>query len=338
MTGFISEIIVYNTCLTTLERQKIELYLANKWSLNEVNRVKSFNTINSSTISGVITSTPAGYTNGTACGIAVDLLQTKMLFTFTGNVCYATSSNGGASWSAFTQVSLDSSVAVRHACGLRNDGLYGYVITGQKSYTVTWTSATPTFTSFDTTITPNFTAGGYFGASMTPNGLTLFISTYSSYNLVYTRFNGTSFNAYTVTSIIPGRVACAITPDSSTIFAPTNAGNDKYATITWNGNVATFSAFQIASASRLVDDRALVFLGGNYSGSSPPKYLFGGVGTLDYYPWNQSTFTATENSYVRPVSSLPVDSTNSYSPCGVLGNIIYYMNITSIYTITLNVT
>ena len=34
MTGYISEIIVYNTCLTTIDRQKIETYLNNKWINN----------------------------------------------------------------------------------------------------------------------------------------------------------------------------------------------------------------------------------------------------------------------------------------------------------------
>jgi len=299
-------------------------------------RLSSFNTINSSTISGVITSTPAGYTNGTMCGLAVDLFQTKMLFAFTGSVYYATSSNNGVSWTAFTQVSLDSSGAVRHSCGLRNDGIYGYVITGQKSYTVTWTGATPTFTLFETTVAALCTNSGFYGASMTPDGLTLMVKLYNG-TLYYTRFNGTAFNAFTNTGLTADRVACAITPDSSTVYVTTGL-QEKYATITWSGNVGTFSGLQSAVGNRTVDDRALVFLGGNYSGSIPPKYLFGGMSSLDYYPWNQSTFTATESSYVRPVSGLSIDSTNSYSPCGILGNIIYYVNVTSIYTITLNVT
>ena len=302
-----------------------------------ISGVQAFTTINTTTISGIIKAAPSGYTSNNACGLAVDLFQAKMLFVYNGNVCYATSSNSGVSWSAFITVSLDSSTAnVRNACGLRNDGQYGYVITGLKSYTVTWTGATPTFTSFDTTVTPNFTANGYFGASMTPDGLTLVVSTYPSYNLVYTRFNGTSFNAYTLTSLIPGRVACAITPDSSTIFI--SSSPDKYVTITWAGNVGTFSAMQNATTAHQ-DDRAWTFVGGNYSGSSPPTYIFGGSGNLQYFPWNQSTFTANEGTIVSPVSgSLYPDSINSFSPSGAKGNIIYYVNSANIYTITLNVT
>ena len=308
---------------------RVEIYI------RERNAVQSFTTINSTTVSGIKSATPTGYTSGYACGIAVDLVQSKMLFVYNGNACYATSSNGGVSWSAFTTVNLDSSTSnVRNACGLRNDGQYGYVITALKSYTVTWIGTTPTFTSFDTTVTPNFTAQGYFGASMTPDGLTLFVSTYSNYNLCYTRFNGTSFNAYTVTSLIPGRVGCAISPDSSTIFI--SSGTDKYATITWAGNVATISAMQNTYTGH-VDDRAWVFVGGNYSGSSPPKYIFGGSGTLQYFPWTQSTYQASEGSITTILNPSP-DSTNSYSPSGIQGNIIYYVNNANIYTITLNVT
>jgi len=300
-------------------------------------QVQSFTTINSNTISSALLATPSGYTSGYQCGLAVDLFQTKMLFAYNGNVCYATSSNSGASWSAFTQVSLDSTSAnIRHSCGLRNDGLYGYVMTGTTSYTVTWTGSTPTFTSFDTTVAAACTNAGTYGASMTPDGLTLMVKVYCG-TLYYTRFNGTAFNAFTSTGLTADRVACAITPDSSTVYVTTNS-LDKYATITWNGNVGTFSALQSAVGSRTVDDRALVFLGGNYSGSSPPRYLFGGVSTLDYYPWNQSTFTSTESSYIRISSSISPDSTNSYSPCGTKGNIIYYVNNGNIYTVTFNVT
>jgi len=311
---------------------RVEIYIR-----ESLKQVQSFTTINSNTISGALLATPSGYTSTNPCGLAVDLMQTKMIFAYNGNVCYATSSNSGTTWSAFTTVNLDSSAAnTRHSCGLRNDGQYGYVMTATTSYTVTWTGSTPTFTSFDTTVAAACTSASFYGASMTPDGLTLMVKVYNG-TLYYTRFNGTAFNAFTSTGLTADRVCCAITPDSSTVYV-TTGGTEKYTSVTWNGNVGTFSALQSAVGSRTVDDRALVFLGGNYSGSSPPRYLFGGVSTLDYYPWNQATFTATESSYTRISSSVSPDSTNSYSPCGTKGNIIYFVNSGNIYTVTFNVT
>ena len=296
--------------------------------------VQSFTTINSSATASVIT-TPSGYGSGTPYGMAVDYGQAKMLFAFSGNVYYATSSNSGANWTGFTTVNLDTSSTNRHACGLRNDGQYGYVVTAQKTYTVNWTGATPTFTAFDTTVAPLCVNIGYFGATMTPDGLTLIVTPYQG-TIYYTRFTGTTFNTFTTSGLTTDRMGVAISPDSSTLFVSKNSG-DQYTTITWNGNTGTFTSL-VSTNSGHPDDRAYIFLGGDYAGLSPPKYLFGGSGNLYYYTWDQTGKTASSTVTTLTTGSMNPDSNNSFSACGAKGNIIYYVNGGIIYKLTLNVT
>ncbi len=294
--------------------------------------VQSFTTINSSATASVIT-TPSGYGSGTPYGMAVDYGQAKMLFAFSGNVYYATSSNSGANWTGFTTVNLDTSSTNRHACGLRNDGQYGYVVTAQKTYTVNWTGATPTFTAFDTTVAPLCVSAGYFGATMTPDGLTFILTPYQG-TIYYTRFNGSAFNAFTSSGLSTQRMGVAISPDSSTLYVSNNS--DQYTTITWNGNTGSFSALASTSNGH-PDDRAYIFLGGDYTGTSPPKYILGGSAALLYFTWNQATKTAG-TSITSAVSGISTDTPNSFSASGAQGNIIYYANGTTIYRLTLNVT
>jgi len=299
--------------------------------------VQAFNTINStgSTTAAVTLSMPSGYTSGTSCGIAVDFAQAKMLFAFSGNAYYSTSSDSGTTWTAFTTINLDTSSTNRHACGLRNDGQYGYVVTAQKTYTVNWTGAVPTFTSFDTTVAPLCRTAGYFAATMTPDGLTLILTPYQG-TIYYTRFSGSAFAAFTSTSLTTSRMGVAISPDSSTLFVSNST--DQYTTITWNNNVGTFAALANSnSTSGHVDDRAYIFIGGDYTGASPPKYILGGSGILQYLTWNQATKTASTTA-TSLVSSITPDSTNSYSASGTQGNIIYYVNASSIYKLTISVT
>ena len=239
--------------------------------------VQSFTTINSYNIANSGVSPPTQYVANNQCGISIDLAQAKMLFAYSGYVYYATSSDSGTNWTSFTQVYLDSSSAVRHACGLRNDGQYGYVVTAQKTYTVNWIGATPTFTAFDTTVAPLCVNIGYFGATMTPDGLTLIVTPYQG-TIYYTRFTGTTFNTFTTSGLTTDRMGVAISPDSSTLFVSKNSG-DQYTTITWNGNTGTFTSL-VSTNSGHPDDRAYIFLGGDYAGLSPPKYLFGGSGNL----------------------------------------------------------
>ena len=294
--------------------------------------VQSFTTINSSATSSVIT-TPSGYTSGANYGMAVDLAQAKMLFTYRGYVYYATSSDSGTSWTSFTSVNLDTSSTNRHACGLRNDGQYGYVVTAQKTYTVNWTGATPTFTAFDTTVAPLCVSTGYFGATMTPDGLTFILTPYQG-TIYYTRFIGSTFNAFTSSGLSTARMGVAISPDSSTLYVSNNS--DQYTTITWNGNTGSFSALASTSNGH-PDDRAYIFIGGDYAGLSPPKYLLGGSGVLQYFTWDQNAKTASTNVTIA-VSNITVDTPNSFTACGTQGNIIYYANGTTIYKLTLNVT
>ena len=299
----------------------------------KVSGVQSFTTINSSATTSVIT-TPSGYVGGTQYGMAVDYGQTKMLFAFNGNVYYATSANSGANWTGFTQVNLDTSTTQRHACGIRNDGQYGYVVTAQKTYTVNWTGATPTFTAFDTVVAPLCASAGYFGATMTPDGLTLILTPYQG-TIYYTRFNGSTFNAFTSSGLSTGRIGMAIYPDSSILFI-SNSSFDQYTTITWYGNTGTFSPVTTASTGH-VDDRAYIFLGGDYAGLSPPKYIFGGSSAFQYLTWNHATKTASITPTIA-VSGINPDSPNSFTASGTQGNIIYYANGTTIYKLTLNVT
>ena len=293
--------------------------------------VQSFTTINSYSTTNVI-STPTGYTSGANYGIAVDLAQSKMLFDFSGNVYYATSTDSGINWSVFTKVNLDSSTTQRHACGLRNDGQYGYVVTAQNTYNVNWTGATPTFTSFDTFVATLCKNASYFAATMTPDGLTLIITPFQG-TIYYTRFNGTEFGAFTSSGLTTGRMGVAIYPDSSLLFV--SNGTDQYTTITWNGNTGTFAPLANASTGH-PDDRAYIFLGGDYAGLSPPKYLLGGTGKLHYLTWSDSSKTSSTTATVA-VSGISPDSPNSFSASGSQGNIIYYANGTTIYKLILSV-
>jgi hypothetical protein len=270
--------------------------------------------------------------------------QTKMLIVSCGIVYWSTSSNSGASWSTFSSQTLNSgqNANIRNGCALRNDGQYGYVQTGAACYTVTWTGATPTFISFDTVVAVACTGAGYFGGSMTPDGKTLFIKVFTG-ALYYTRFNTTTnlYAAFTNPSITTGRLGVALNPNASVVFLA-NDGADIYRTITWNGDVATFSAANTSCAGH-ADDRAYLLVGGNSSGSVQPSYMLAGYHGIFSRPWDSTTNILSNNAYstgtdLTVVGAQTPDTNNIYMASGAKGNIIYFANNATLYKATLNVT
>ena len=302
-------------------------------------QVQGFTSIDSTTpilSNNAVASTPSEYVFAIGnSGVSSNLNQDKMIFAYNGSIYYAISSNSGSSWSTFTKITLDTSTtSQRHACGLRNDGQYGFVITAQKTYLVDWTGSTPTCSSFDTTVAPLCKNATYFGASLTPDGLTLVVCPFGG-TIYYSRFNGTGYTAFTTTGLTSVRMGVVMTADSKMLFGPIGSTNGFgfYSTVSWVGNTGTFSAK--IEVNRGFDDRGAAFLGGNYTGSDPPKYVITGSDTsFMYCSWNQATKTLGD----RTAPFIMGNDMQCYTPCGAKGNIIHYVKSTSIYAAVYNVT
>ena len=304
--------------------------------------VQSFTTINSSSTASVLSSAslPAAIVNGGHVSIAVDLLQAKMLIIASGIAYWATSTDGGTTWSSFSSKTLTSGQGsnIRNGCAFRNDGQFGYAQTGSACYTVNWTGANPTFIQFDTTVATLCQTKNYFGACMTPDGKTLFVVPFES-NLYYTRFNTTTntYPAFTAASFAISRMGVATNATASMVFTSEN-GNDTSRTITWNGDVATFSASSVSNVH--IDDRAYTLIGGNYTGTVQPYYMLAIFNNLTVYPWNPTT--KQMNTSVTTVNGPSLGTVETFQitmGCGTQGNIFYYMyNSNTVYKLILNVT
>ena len=139
-----------------------------------------FTAVNSFASANVL-NLPVGVTYG---GVAVSLLQDKLLVACNAGVYCYTSANSGASW---TLLSTLSSSAFR-CCALSADGTKGVVAANVGLiYFVDWNLATPTMASFDAT------SRTYGGISMTPDGYTITVT--DSVNNWYSNWNGTTYTA-----------------------------------------------------------------------------------------------------------------------------------------------
>ena len=139
-----------------------------------------FTAVNSFASANVL-NLPVGVTYG---GVAVSLLQDKLLVACNAGVYCYTSANSGASW---TLLSTLSTSAFR-CCAMSADGTKGVVSenVGQIYY-VNWSTGTPTMASFDAT------SRTYGGISMTPDGYKINVT--DSVNNWSSNWNGTTYTA-----------------------------------------------------------------------------------------------------------------------------------------------
>ena len=291
-----------------------------------------FNTINSFSVSTVSLTMPTPTSPQPT--VAVNLFQTKMIVVSGGGIgYYSTSSDGGGTWAPLIAINGPGDGGnSRTNCGLSSDGTKGYIITSVSAYCVIWTGTVPTMTA----IPGSGSIGSltsFLSSTMSTDGLTLIFCAYNGSNatVYYTRFNGTTYNTWASTGITTSRMAVAITPDSSKLWVSNGNPGDYNYSITWNGNVGTFSG--ATSLTNHPDDRGGCLIGGNKT--TTPKYLFGGSANVGYMTWTPTTLST---STFTNADTQTTDN-GSFTMSGLYGNICYYAyNSTTIKKVTLNVT
>ena len=271
-----------------------------------------FTAVNSFASANVL-NLPVGVTYG---GVAVSLLQDKLLVACNAGVYCYTSANSGASW---TLLSTLSTSAFR-CCALSADGTKGVVSANVgQIYYVNWSTATPTMASFDAT------SRTYGGVSMTPDGYKITV-TNSSFNL-YSIWNGTTYNVLStsdysqnifllnsasspITAITPGalssysaqsKVSVAVnTSQTKMLFASEGLwyATSSDAGVTWSGftNLVTSSGGNGGASVISPDGTKGLYYGAssklysvNWSGGTP---VVTSISTTIAFSWGSSSMTA----------------------------------------------
>ena len=279
--------------------------------------------------------------------VAVNQIQTKLLFACPAGLYYSTSAIGGTSWTSLTKFvtwNLVSTTPYSANCSLSADGTRG-IAGGQYTdvYSINWSSSVPTsntITSYGSTAN----APWWWSTTITTDGMVAFLngtnqgSNAGTYYCVWN--SGTS--TYGTVSLLPlqsggtiggTHAAIAISPDKTTLISETQ-WNVSYIPLSWSINSPTATA-NWASTGIACDMRCICFLGGGYSGT--PKYLLlqnasttGGSGSgfstsssLYRTAWNHTTKAATSPVTFMTAIKPPGNGNISIQACGDNGNIIY---------------
>lgn len=290
-------------------------------------------------ISGLSTATYNTNSGGNNGSVAVNMVQTKMLYGTAQGLWYAKSSDAGVTWSGLTLLqSATPSGNAGGSCQISSDGTKGlFYCNGNFLYYVNWTNTTPTISTISSAV--SFSWGSI---SMTPNGLKAVFggngtsAYYTTWNASTSTYNTPGIFNYGSNLTVP-HMAIGISSDGTTLMADntgTSGSNLGYLTIsswsTGNTPVPTITTNwqPLGSGTNLnLNGGSLCFLGGNTT-FSPSTYVLGfAVGAPIYiYKWNNSTKTLT-------YSFTAVASTGFWAfgvqPCGSGGNIIYFIENTS---------
>jgi hypothetical protein len=269
-----------------------------------------------------------GNPTGWGGGLAVNALQSKMLF-LTNNMSgssklyYSTSSDQGTTWSAFTVV---GTVSNAFSMAMSADGTRAIVSRNSLGVSfVNWSGATPVLSLFDNQ-TKNYT-----GCSMSNDGQYIVVSADSD-TIYYSKWNGTTYDTMKSSGVTGAHWGVCISPLGDTIFY----GNGmKCSTSTWTGSTATWTA-GVATGVTTGNDYGYGFLGGIQTGA--PNYILydenNGTGTgLSLIKWNHATKTAS--NYTRLDSTVNGSNgiyalTNMSFPCtDITGQNIYYIQNTA---------
>lgn len=275
---------------------------------------------------------------GGPVAVAVNMLQTKMLFSCKSGLYYSTSSDGGTTWAAFQLVSGSVTTHGAAAVTMTPDGKKGIYASGT-AWSVSWTSTVPTITQLDSN------SRNYWTVSLTPDGK------YGVYGVIagsiyYVSWNGSS---YTWGGILAGtncQTTLSLSPDGTKLLLARQNISTIYYPLSWstaNPPVPT-AGTSVEVCTDHIDNRACVFLGGGSSGN--PSYIITETATAT---WATGAFTASYRFYIgnfndasNPkqsgitlVSSIPTvnnspsDQQCTLTPCGAKGNIIYFVENTA---------
>jgi hypothetical protein len=264
--------------------------------------------------------------------VAVNSLQTKMLLGSAYGLWYSTSSDGGATWAAFTSISLtNTSVAgsgnnVGGTVALSSTGqigmYWGYLNGNRTSQLISidWSGTNPV----GTWITPADCFGNS-AISMTPNGNIAVIGGFNNTGPIsYSIWNSTTkcYSApvrftYNSANVISSHVAICISADATIMLDGSNP--IRYCTLSWSGNTPTVTSAWI-STSIVADNWSKAFIGGNAT-TQPSYVLFGNAtSSLYLYRWTGSGITLVTNS----LTTWGAGSTNGMgNPAGTNGNVVY---------------
>jgi len=300
--------------------------------------MQPFTTISSNSYAVAISGLSMTTYPGGPVAVAVNMLQTKMLFSCKSGLYYSTSSDSGTTWSAFQLVSGSVTTYGAAAVTMTPDGTKGIYASGT-AWSVSWTGSVPTITQLDTT------SRNYWTVSLTPDGK------YGVYGIVggavyYVSWNGSS---YTWGGVLSG-TSCAtnlcLSPDGTQLLAIQQNASSIYFPLSWSAatpSVPTASASVVVCTDH-IDVRACVFLGGGSSGN--PSYILTETATST---WATGAFTQSYRFYIGnynnasnpkqsgitlvssipTVNSSPIDLQCSLTPCGAKGNIIYFIENTA---------
>ena len=301
--------------------------------------IQSFTTINSTSAMTTVFSGLSFTTYAGMGSVAVDMMQSRMLFVCNAGLYYSTSSDSGTTWSALTLFkSFASYTGDNNLCvSLCNDGTKGISCGHNKDvYSISWTGSAPI-----ATVIGNLTSIWFSGSTTSHDGLIsmLCATTQGTNPGIYYSFWNSTNNQYNAPVIISGlsgtHASITMSQDKLTLISETQ-WPFSYATLSWNGQTPTVVT-NWTSTSVTVANASVCFLGGSTTDS--PKYFLtnngalvgqstgftAGIG-LNLVTWNQSTKTASN------VSTKFAINLNNYSlqPSGVKGNVIYVIeNIAS---------
>ena len=264
--------------------------------------------------------------------VAVNSLQTKMLLGSAYGLWYSTSSDGGATWAAFTSIPLtNTSVAgggnnVGGTVSISSTGqigmYWGYLNGNRTSQLISidWSGSNPV----GTWITPADCFGNS-AISMTPNGKIAVVGGFNNTGPIsYSIWNSTTkcYSApvrftYNSTNVISSHVAICISADATILLDGSNP--IRYCTLSWSGNTPTVTSAWITTGV-VSDNWSKAFIGGNAT-TQPSYALFGnGNSSLYLYKWTGSGMTLVTNS----LTTWSAGSTNGMgNPAGTSGNIVY---------------
>jgi len=300
------------------------------------------------------------YSSTSFVGVAVDMAQSRMLFMNNLGIYYATSSNTGASWSAFTLIpntasGLSDYNRASGAVCLSQDGTkglgYGFAGTALSIYWPAGSGNVPTSTSV-------IFNGGFAWSQVSgkADGSVAVIGSYAA-GVFYLTWNYTTnvYNApiqfsYNGSLIYSAHMATCISPNGLILLTEQMPGNTTYfgwITLTWSTTtppVPTLNSnWNPTLQNTSPNGASIIFLGGTDT-IQPTNVLLANVGgPLFLYSWNNVTHTLT--STFQPVTSTWGMWGFSMSAVGPNGNIVYFVsNITgttagciNISYITLNV-
>ena len=194
-------------------------------------------------------------------GLAVNALQTKMLFLKNnagGSLYYATSSDQGTTWSAFT---LLGTVSNAFSVAMSADGTRAIVARNSTGVSfVNWSGSTPILSQFDSQVK------NYTGCNMTNDGQYIVVSADGD-TIYYSKWNGTTYDAMKSTGVTGAHWGVCISPLGDKIFYGYAM---KCSTATWTGSTATWTA-GVATGVTVTSEYGFGFLGGIQTGA--PNYV-----------------------------------------------------------------